>query len=76
MLTLTDQVDYEMDKQLMFNVTATNIARSATVPITVTITDANDNSPQFPTTPYSVSVSVDENNYTEIGQQFLTKVKI
>ena len=74
------ELDYDnvAGRQLMFNATATNKgspALSTTVEILVFVTDANDNSPQFPTTPYSETVSVDEANYTKNGQQLLTTVR-
>lgn len=78
-LSLISLVNYESDKQLYFNVTATDggtPSLSDTASVTVVVIDANDNSPKFPTTPYSEAVSIDEGNYPVDGRQLLTTVSL
>jgi len=56
---LANPVDYEEADHYLMNITATDGARSATLPVVIIINDANDNSPVFSQTLYRGSIRED-----------------
>ena len=71
---LRTDLDYETNSTWMFTVTATDngsIPQSATVPVTVTVTDDNDEEPYFTEIDYTIKIAED----LEVGQLVTAIVK-
>ena len=70
-ISVSKPLDYETVRYYNFTVRATDSGyppRATNVPVTISISDVNDNAPYFINTPYSIAVS----EVTAIGQHVLT----
>ncbi len=80
MLTLVSSLNYEIENYFEFEVTITdggNPIRTDTAIVNVTIIDVNDNSPIFqaPSSPYIVTINLNESNYTSPSNMTLYTVR-
>lgn len=74
-ITLSQSVDHEFIRQYNFTVIATDSGApptSTSVPVTIDVTDINDNKPMFIGTPYTTTIS----ELSTIGQSVLTAVAV